>query len=85
MNCEKCGTPLEGSGPLCSACQALETPPQNLNTTDPTTDVPANPPADAPEPSVETPAEPALPSTEPSVESPEPQTSDGSEPTSEAQ
>lgn len=68
MNCVKCGAELpEGSTTtLCAACQALETPPQDLGA-EPTT-----PPAD-PAPTPEAPAEeptvePMPPTTEPPVE-----------------
>lgn len=52
MNCVKCGAQLEegSTSTLCAACQALETPSQDLN-------VSADPPAEAPE--VPTPEVPA--------------------------
>ncbi|MFH1183056.1 MAG: hypothetical protein V1690_02230 [Candidatus Moraniibacteriota bacterium] len=65
MNCVKCGTQLEegSTSTLCAACQALETPTQDLN-------VPADPPADAPaEPAApEAPAEAPITPAEPPVE-----------------
>jgi hypothetical protein len=69
MNCVKCGTQIEEGQTLCAACQALETPTQDLN-------VPSDPPADAPEtptpevptpevPTPETPVETLTPPVEP--------------------
>ena len=64
MNCVKCGAPLEegSTSTLCAACQALETPPQDLNTepTTPPVETPPEAPSEEPgeiTPPVETPVE----------------------------